>query len=58
MKMSIEAKIHKFESKVADYDNMLRLMSENDAFNAMFVRAFRNNAAKKLGNLRGIRAGA
>ena len=56
--MSIEAKIHKFESKVADYDNMLRLMSEREAFSAMFIKAFRNNAARKLGNLRGIRVGA
>lgn len=56
--MSVEAKIHKFEERVAEYDHMLHLMSEKDAFNAMFVRAFRNNAAKKLGNLREIRAGA
>lgn len=56
--MSIEAKIRKIEGKVADYDNMLNLMSEKEAFNAMFVKMFRDNAVKKLGNLRGIRAGA
>ena len=54
--MSIETKINKIESKIACYNNMLRLISEKDAFNAAFVRMYLRSAEKKLGNLCEIKA--
>lgn len=49
--MCTKAKIGRVKEAIAEYDRILHLISEKDAFAAILVRAYRKRATKRLETL-------
>lgn len=49
--MRTDAKVDRLKEKIADYDKVLRFVSENDALAMIIVKAYRKRAVKRLKTL-------